>query len=205
MESLDLNYMLLFAILGLHLFVVLVLIFKKVTIIQQNNAYPPRNRREILFYQICIILFLLIIVASLLLVLKSSASDLDFIDNLFVNDNTSTSDVIENTNDGYTSNYKNINNSSAGSLNMNIYDTDPKNDSYIKKNLSREKLEQFDDVLEYERMNCLYKISSTQLRSMTNNDEELIKAYQRWIVCKNMKRNTNIVVYPSERNLALGH
>ena len=80
-----------------------------------------------------------------------------------------------------------------------IYDTDPRNDDFIRGTLSAAKLNILDKVLLKEKKQGGLKLSNTELNSITKYDQEIIDAYGRWRKCKNMMRSSHHVIYPDER------
>ena len=88
---------------------------------------------------------------------------------------------------------------SAGSGSGIIYDTDPKNDLFIKGELTSRQLTRFDRILEREKENNGMRLSGLELSKIAGRDKALIAAYNRWISCKAMMRSSSHVVYPSER------
>jgi hypothetical protein len=88
---------------------------------------------------------------------------------------------------------------STGSDSGIFYDTDPKNDLFIKGDLTKRQLSRFDRILEKEKKNNGKRLSGSDLAKLAGRDKELIAAYNRWISCKAMMRSSSHVVYPSER------
>jgi hypothetical protein len=82
-----------------------------------------------------------------------------------------------------------------------VYDTDIKNDAYIKSNLTSQQLAVFDIILEQEKANGSLKLSNEALIKIAKNDNELVGAYLRWRNCREMMRSDNRTFYPSERKL----
>lgn len=82
-----------------------------------------------------------------------------------------------------------------------IYDTDPRNDEYIKGGLPNAKLRRLDRILLKEKDLCGERLSSNELNEVARYDNELIEAYDRWRKVKDMRRSHHRVIYPDERNL----
>jgi hypothetical protein len=79
------------------------------------------------------------------------------------------------------------------------YDTDIKNDIYIKGDLSSQQLSVFDKILEQEKAYGGLKLSNDEVAKIANNDNDLTNAYLRWRNCKEMMRSNHRTYYPSER------
>ena len=79
------------------------------------------------------------------------------------------------------------------------YDTDIKNDDYIKGNLTLKQLALFDKILERERLKGGLKLSNEELALLSDHDYDLSAAYLRWRSCKEMMRSDHRSYYPSER------
>jgi len=79
------------------------------------------------------------------------------------------------------------------------YDSDPRNDIFIKGNLSHSKMKRLDYILMLEKKNESMTLPANQLLDVARYDLEVIEAYQRWTKCKNMRRSYHHVVYPDER------
>jgi len=82
-----------------------------------------------------------------------------------------------------------------------IYDTDPRNDEFIKGSLSPGKMRRLDHVLLKEKNNDGLRLSTDRLNELTQYDNEIIEAYNRWRKCKDMRRSHHHVIYPDERHL----
>ncbi len=80
------------------------------------------------------------------------------------------------------------------------YDTDPKNDKFIKGDLSKNKLKKFDKILMAEKENSGLRFSTAKVNQLTGNDNDLIDAYDRWRKCKEMRRSYHRTIYPDERD-----
>lgn len=80
-----------------------------------------------------------------------------------------------------------------------VYDTDPRNNEFIKGGLSSQKLAVLDRVLREEKKQGGLMLSNTDLNRITRYDQEINEAYGRWIKCKNMMRSSHHVIYPDER------
>jgi len=80
------------------------------------------------------------------------------------------------------------------------YDSDPKCDKFIKGDLNHYKLKRFDKVLLAEKKNDGLRLSVPRLHQLTNNDNDLIDAYERWRKCKEMRRSYHRTIYPDERD-----
>lgn len=80
-----------------------------------------------------------------------------------------------------------------------VYDTDPRNDEFIKGTLKRQKQKKLDAVLLIEKKECGLRLSNQQLYEYTKYDNEVIEAYNRWRKCKEMRRSYHHVIYPDER------
>lgn len=81
-----------------------------------------------------------------------------------------------------------------------IYDTDQRNDRFIKGELSGEKLRMLDKILIHEKQNYQMRLSGDVLMELAQNDDDLIRAYTRWRKCYDMMRSNTHVVYPDERS-----
>lgn len=79
-----------------------------------------------------------------------------------------------------------------------IYDTDPKNDRYIKGEMTSSQLNAFDRVLCTEKKHGGQKLVEQQILKITGSrDYDAVNAaYQRWLECKELNRNQDHVVYP---------
>ena len=82
-----------------------------------------------------------------------------------------------------------------------VYDTDSKNDVYIKSNLHPQLLRILDRVLEKEKKNSGLRLTDVELNKITSYNNEVNEAYNRWRKCKDMMRSSHHVIYPSERDL----
>jgi len=79
-----------------------------------------------------------------------------------------------------------------------IYDTDPRNDRYIKDEMTSSQLQIFDRVLCTEKKQNGKKLAESQILNITGaKDYDAVNAaYQRWLECKELNRNQDHVVYP---------
>ncbi len=84
-----------------------------------------------------------------------------------------------------------------------VYDTDPQNNEFIKGRLTRYQLKQLDTILMVEKKQCGLRLSNIDLNALTNRDQALIEAYNRWRKCKDMMRSHHRVIYPDERGAYL--
>ncbi|MDZ7370304.1 MAG: hypothetical protein ONB12_03940 [candidate division KSB1 bacterium] len=84
-----------------------------------------------------------------------------------------------------------------------IYDTDWKNNEYIKGDLSTYELRRLDKILMEEKRNGGLRLSSQRLHQLARNNNDIIEAYDRWRKCKDMYRTFYHSVYPDERSGAL--
>jgi hypothetical protein len=82
-----------------------------------------------------------------------------------------------------------------------IYDTDSKNNVYIKTNLHPQLLRTLDKVLEKEKENSGLRLTDVDLNKISQYNNEVNEAYNRWRKCKDMMRSNHHVIYPSERRL----
>jgi hypothetical protein len=80
-----------------------------------------------------------------------------------------------------------------------IYDTDPKNDQFIKGALTPEQLKKLDRILEEEKKQKGLRLSALELTKLVENDNSIVDAYVRWRKCYDMMRSFHHVIYPSER------
>lgn len=80
-----------------------------------------------------------------------------------------------------------------------IYDTDPKNDRFIKGKLNAKQMKVLDKVLQEEERNGGMRLSGGQVRELSGDEKLVIEAYDRWRRCCNLMRSEYRVVYPSER------
>ncbi len=80
-----------------------------------------------------------------------------------------------------------------------IYDTDAKNDRYIKGSLTFEQLRLLDRVLNEEYNYGGKRLPGDRVRQLTKGDRLVGQAYGRWRKCKDLMRSSNHVVYPRER------
>jgi hypothetical protein len=80
-----------------------------------------------------------------------------------------------------------------------IYDTDEKNDRYIKKDLSLAQLRLLDRALNEEQLRGGHRLSGNRLRELVGGDKAVIAAYNRWRKCVDLMRSSNHVIYPRER------
>lgn len=83
-----------------------------------------------------------------------------------------------------------------------IYDTDPRNDVFIKGNLRYGELRRLDSVLMHEKRNYNgMRLDSATLNEYAKYDPQIIDAYDRWRKCKDMRRSYHKSIYPDERRL----
>ncbi len=82
-----------------------------------------------------------------------------------------------------------------------IYDSDPRNDEYIKGGLPYRKLLQLDRILLKEKELCGERLNSQELNEIARYDIDLVEAYDRWRKAKNMRRSHHRTIYPDERRL----
>jgi len=82
-----------------------------------------------------------------------------------------------------------------------VYDTDPRNDAFIKGTLKKEKQKKLDAILMIEKKECGLRLSNQQLYEYTKYENDIIEAYNRWRKCKEMRRSYHHVIYPDERKL----
>ena len=80
-----------------------------------------------------------------------------------------------------------------------IYDTDAKNDRYIKKDLSLAQLQRLDRVLIEEERRGGERVAGNRVRELSGGDKAVIAAYGRWRKCVDLMRSSNHVIYPSDR------
>lgn len=82
-----------------------------------------------------------------------------------------------------------------------IYDTDPRNDTFIKGRLSIRDLRRLDAVLLKEKANDGMPFDNIMLEEIAGYDPKIIEAYWRWRKCKDMRRSYHKTIYPDERQL----
>ena len=82
-----------------------------------------------------------------------------------------------------------------------IYDTDPRNDTFIKGRLSIRDLKRLDAVLLKEKANDGRPFDNITLEEIAKYDPKIIEAYWRWRKCKDMRRSYHKTIYPDERQL----
>ncbi|MBN1479857.1 hypothetical protein EH223_18280 [candidate division KSB1 bacterium] len=82
-----------------------------------------------------------------------------------------------------------------------IYDTDPRNDTFIKGRLRYGELLILDRILMKEKSNNGLRLDSTTLNEAAKYDPKIIDAYDRWRKCKDMRRSYHRSIYPDEREL----
>lgn len=82
-----------------------------------------------------------------------------------------------------------------------IYDTDPRNDTFIKGRLTIRELQKLDSVLLKEKANEGMAFDNTTLEEIAKYDPKIIEAYWRWRKCKDMRRSYHKTIYPDERQL----
>lgn len=80
-----------------------------------------------------------------------------------------------------------------------VYDTDPRNNAFIKGSLNEKELLLLDRVLMIEKKNNGMELDRSTLIRISRNYPEVIEAYDRWRKCKTMRRSDNHVIYPDER------
>jgi len=80
-----------------------------------------------------------------------------------------------------------------------IYDTDVKNDKFIKGELGAQQLIKLDKILELEKSSGGLRLSVKDLKRMAKDDMALYDAYSRWRKCKDMMRSKHRTIYPSDR------
>jgi hypothetical protein len=80
-----------------------------------------------------------------------------------------------------------------------IYDTDDKNDRYIKKDLSLAQMKVLDRVLNEEQRSGGQRLPGSLVRELAGGDKAVIGAYGRWRKCCDLMRSSNDVIYPRER------
>jgi hypothetical protein len=80
-----------------------------------------------------------------------------------------------------------------------VYDTDPKNDRFIKGKLNPKQMRMLDKVLDEEERNGGMRLSGGQVRELACDEKLVMEAYDRWRRCCNLMRSEYRVVYPSER------
>lgn len=91
---------------------------------------------------------------------------------------------------------RNVNPASSATRN---YDTDPRNDQYIKGAMTAEQLILLDEILTFEKRNSGKQLGTPQLKAFSKNDPEVQAAYYRWRWCKDLMRSHEQVIYPDER------
>jgi hypothetical protein len=84
-----------------------------------------------------------------------------------------------------------------------IYDSDIKNDNFIKGSLQNQQLKNLDKILIKEKQKNGLRLSDADLNRISRNNNELNDAYFRWRKCRNMMRSLHHVIYPDERALYL--
>lgn len=84
-----------------------------------------------------------------------------------------------------------------------LYDTDPRNNEFIKADLDEKQLHQLDRILTEEKKMCGLRLSDLRLNELAANNNEIIYAYDRWRKCKDMYRSYHKIVYPDERQRVL--
>ncbi len=82
-----------------------------------------------------------------------------------------------------------------------IYDTDPRNDAFIKGRLSIRDLKKLDAVLLKEKAHDGMPFDNIALEEIAGYDPKIIEAYWRWRKCKDMRRSYHKTIYPDERQL----
>ncbi len=82
-----------------------------------------------------------------------------------------------------------------------VYDTDPRNDTFIKGRLTYRFLKRLDYILMKEKANEGMRLDSAILNELAQYDPKLIDAYDRWRKCKDMRRSYHRTIYPDERQL----
>jgi len=81
-----------------------------------------------------------------------------------------------------------------------IYDTDPRNDRYIKGSLTIEQLQTLDRLLNEEYRNGGNRLQGDRVRQLSRGDRLVAQAYGRWRKCHDLMRTSNYVIYPAERS-----
>ncbi len=79
------------------------------------------------------------------------------------------------------------------------YDTDPSNDSLIKRGLRGEQFRLLDRILDEEERNGGMRLNANTVKKLAREDRAVIEAYERWRRCIMLMRSENHVIYPSER------
>lgn len=82
-----------------------------------------------------------------------------------------------------------------------IYDTDPRNDTFIKGRLRYDEMLKLDRILLKEKNNNGMRLDISTLNEAAKYDQKLIDAYDRWRKCKDMRRSYHRSIYPDEREL----
>ena len=82
-----------------------------------------------------------------------------------------------------------------------VYDTDPRNDTFIKGRLRYRQLIRLDDVLRREKQNKGLRLDKATVNEIAKYDNEIIDAYDRWRKCHDMRRSKHKTIYPDERHL----
>ncbi len=80
-----------------------------------------------------------------------------------------------------------------------VYDTDPKNDRFIKGKLNAKQMRLLDRVLDEEERHGGMRLSGGEVRELAGDEKLVLEAYDRWRRCCNLMRSEDRVVYPSER------
>jgi len=80
-----------------------------------------------------------------------------------------------------------------------LYDTDPRNNDFIKANLQPKQLKILDQLLELEKKQSGLRLTPQDINKITRYNSEVKEAYDRWRKCKDMMRSSYRVVYPDER------
>jgi len=80
-----------------------------------------------------------------------------------------------------------------------IYDTDPDNDGYIKAPIQPEHWSELDKILNFEQKKNGNRVSTSAIGILGITNQSILKAYDRWCVCRNLNRNSTHVIYPSGR------
>lgn len=80
-----------------------------------------------------------------------------------------------------------------------LYDTDYQNNEYIVGELKGRKLYVFDKLLMVEKKACGIRLPYERVEMVVDGDQDIIDAYKRWRICKDMRRSFHRIVYPDER------
>lgn len=80
-----------------------------------------------------------------------------------------------------------------------LYDTDPRNNDFIKGELNQQQMLVLDRILMEEKALCGLRVNSLRVNELAKNKSEIIDAYDRYRKCKDMYRSYHRTVYPDER------